>query len=196
MFLLSVISQGWMNELPMTYDPDNYHTNQTQSVFVRLDGYSLRLSRPKHNIPRRAMYNEPTVHKVEYVHQRHYDMRDSKVMYHFIIVRISMNMHEGSWSLVFDWLPTSTQTCLQYVTNSWSMDHHWTNLKPYWLPSTNHSYRLNSIKLSWNLTFELLLENSKVWNKFVHDLLYPKYPKLRFKTPRLQNLIQCVWTFT
>ncbi len=63
----------------MTYDPDNYHTNQTQSVFVRLDGYSLRLSRPKHNIPRRAMYNEPTVHKVEYIHQRHYDMRDSKV---------------------------------------------------------------------------------------------------------------------
>ncbi|XP_071797789.1 testis-expressed protein 2-like isoform X2 [Asterias amurensis] len=74
-----VMQKGWMNELPMTYDPDNYHTNQTQSVFVRLDGYSLRLSRPKHNIPRRAMYNEPTVHKVEYVHQRHYDMRDSKV---------------------------------------------------------------------------------------------------------------------
>ncbi|XP_038068634.1 testis-expressed protein 2-like [Patiria miniata] len=75
----STKSQGWMNELPMTYDPDNYHTSQTQSVYVRLDGYSLRLSRPRHNIPRRAMFDEPAVHKVEFVHQRHYDMRDSKV---------------------------------------------------------------------------------------------------------------------
>ncbi|XP_022108392.1 testis-expressed protein 2-like isoform X2 [Acanthaster planci] len=74
-----VMHKGWMNELPMTYDPDNYHTSQTQSVFVRLDGYSLRLSRPKHNISRRAMFNEPTIHKVEFVHQRHYDMRGSKV---------------------------------------------------------------------------------------------------------------------
>ena len=27
-----------MNELPLDYDPDNYHTSQTQSVYVRLDG--------------------------------------------------------------------------------------------------------------------------------------------------------------
>ena len=69
-----------MNELSTSspYDPDTYHIAQTHSLFVRLDQYKLRLSRPKQNIPRRAMWDEQ-IHKPEFIHQRHYDMRGSKV---------------------------------------------------------------------------------------------------------------------
>ncbi|XP_072049026.1 testis-expressed protein 2-like isoform X2 [Amphiura filiformis] len=74
----SMLHKGWMNELSSPYDPENYHIAQTHSLYVRLDQYKLRLSRPKYNIPRRAMYDE-TVIKPEFIHQRHYDMRGSKV---------------------------------------------------------------------------------------------------------------------
>jgi len=37
--------QGWMNEILM-YDPDTYHISNTNSVFVTLDGSTLRLQTP------------------------------------------------------------------------------------------------------------------------------------------------------
>ncbi len=69
-----------MNELPSPYDSENYHIAQTHSLYVRLDQHKLRLSRPKYNIARRAMFDE-SVQKPEFIHQRHYDMRGSKVGY-------------------------------------------------------------------------------------------------------------------
>lgn len=66
-----------MNEL-YYYDPDNYHINKTNSVYVRLEGVSLRLSSPKVNVPRRAMYDE-ILSPPNFIHQRHYDMKDSRV---------------------------------------------------------------------------------------------------------------------
>lgn len=71
------IYKGWMNEL-YYYDPDNYHINKTNSVYVRLEGVSLRLSSPKVNVPRRAMYDE-ILSPPNFIHQRHYDMKDSRV---------------------------------------------------------------------------------------------------------------------
>ena len=67
-----------MNELSGTYDPETYHVNQTHSILVRLEGHTLRLSRPKHNIAKRAMFDEPTT-RPEFVHQRIYDIRGSTV---------------------------------------------------------------------------------------------------------------------
>ena len=66
-----------MNEIA-TYDPETYHATLTQSVFVRLDGSTLRLSKPNRNIPRRAMHDEPK-HDVCYISQRIYDLTDAKV---------------------------------------------------------------------------------------------------------------------
>ncbi|XP_077863180.1 testis-expressed protein 2-like [Saccoglossus kowalevskii] len=73
-----LLQRGWMNEI-MKYDPTNYHISHTHSVFVRLEEYSLRLSRPKINIPRKASWDEPN-HKAEFVNQRHFDLRGSEVV--------------------------------------------------------------------------------------------------------------------
>ncbi|XP_070580594.1 testis-expressed protein 2-like isoform X2 [Ptychodera flava] len=69
--------KGWLNEL-MSYDPDNYHISHTHSVFLRLENHSLRLSRPKHNIPRKASWDEPKQSPM-FIHQRHFDLIGSKV---------------------------------------------------------------------------------------------------------------------
>ncbi|KAG9350432.1 hypothetical protein JZ751_026794 [Albula glossodonta] len=52
------IFKGWMNEI-LNYDPETYHATLTHSVFVRLEGSTLRLSKPNRNIARRATFNEP-----------------------------------------------------------------------------------------------------------------------------------------
>ena len=66
-----------MNEIA-AYDPETYHATLTQSVYVRLEGSTLRLSKPNHNITRRAMHNEPKP-DVSYISQKMYDLTDSKV---------------------------------------------------------------------------------------------------------------------
>ena len=76
------LHQGWMNEI-YNYDPETYHATLTHSVFVRLEGGTLRLSKPNKNISRRASYNE-TKPEVTYISQKIYDLSDSKVsMGHF-----------------------------------------------------------------------------------------------------------------
>lgn len=71
------LHQGWMNEI-YNYDPETYHATLTHSVFVRLEGGTLRLSKPNKNISRRASYNE-TKPEVTYISQKIYDLSDSKV---------------------------------------------------------------------------------------------------------------------
>ncbi|XP_060619093.2 testis-expressed protein 2 isoform X1 [Anolis sagrei] len=71
------ILKGWMNEI-YNYDPETYHATLTHSVFVRLEGSTLRLSKPNKNISRRAIYNEAKP-EVTYVSQKIYDLTDSKI---------------------------------------------------------------------------------------------------------------------
>ncbi|XP_026936993.1 testis-expressed protein 2 isoform X1 [Sagmatias obliquidens] len=71
------ILKGWMNEI-YNYDPETYHATLTHSVFVRLEGGTVRLSKPNKNISRRASYNE-TKPEVTYVSQKIYDLSDSKI---------------------------------------------------------------------------------------------------------------------
>lgn len=66
-----------MNEIS-NYDPETYHATLTQSVFVRLEGSIIRLSKPNHNIARRATHNEPKP-DVTYISQKIYDITNSKV---------------------------------------------------------------------------------------------------------------------
>lgn len=71
------ILKGWMNEI-YNYDPETYHATLTHSVYVRLEGGTLRLSKPNKNISRRASYNE-TKPEVTYISQKIYDLSDSKI---------------------------------------------------------------------------------------------------------------------
>ncbi|XP_076843094.1 testis-expressed protein 2 isoform X2 [Brachyhypopomus gauderio] len=71
------IYKGWMNEIH-SYDPETYHATLTHSVYVRLEGSVLRLSKPNRNVPRRASFNEPKP-DVTYISQKIYDLTDSKI---------------------------------------------------------------------------------------------------------------------
>ncbi|KAI4900565.1 hypothetical protein NFI96_026755 [Prochilodus magdalenae] len=71
------IYKGWMNEIH-SYDPEMYHATLTHSVYVRLEGSVLRLSKPNRNIPRRASFNEPKP-DVSYISQKIYDLTNSKI---------------------------------------------------------------------------------------------------------------------
>ncbi len=68
-----------MNEVSH-YQSEDYHLNQALSVLVHLEGTTLRLQTPKHNIPRRAMWSESNYTTAAFIHQRHYDMRNAYVM--------------------------------------------------------------------------------------------------------------------
>ncbi|XP_068606485.1 testis-expressed protein 2 [Brachionichthys hirsutus] len=69
--------KGWMNEIT-SYDPEMYHATLTHSVYVRLEGSVLRLSKPHRNISRRAMHNEAKP-DVTYISQKIYDLTESKI---------------------------------------------------------------------------------------------------------------------
>ncbi|NXY85948.1 TEX2 protein, partial [Alcedo cyanopectus] len=71
------ILKGWMNEI-YNYDPETYHATLTHSVFVRLEGSTLRLSKPNKNISRRAVYNEPKP-EVTYISQKIYELTESRI---------------------------------------------------------------------------------------------------------------------
>lgn len=67
-----------MNEL-IDYQIDSYSINQTHSIYIHLEGTTLRLRRPKVNVPKRAMWDEPNP-SAQFVHQRHFDIEGSKVL--------------------------------------------------------------------------------------------------------------------
>lgn len=67
-----------MNEL-FDYNPETYSINQTHSIYVHLEGTTLRLRRPKVNVPKRAMWDESNPNP-QFVHQRHFDIEGSKVL--------------------------------------------------------------------------------------------------------------------
>ncbi|XP_062874737.1 testis-expressed protein 2 [Trichomycterus rosablanca] len=71
------IYKGWMNEI-YSYDPETYHATLTHSVYVRLEGSVLRLSKPNRNVPRRASFNEPKP-DITYISQKIYDLTNSKI---------------------------------------------------------------------------------------------------------------------
>ncbi|XP_044044567.1 testis-expressed protein 2-like [Siniperca chuatsi] len=71
------IYKSWMNEIS-NYDPETYHATLTHSVYVRLEGSIIRLSKPNHNVARRATHNEPKP-DVTYISQKIYDLTNSKV---------------------------------------------------------------------------------------------------------------------
>ncbi|KAK7174132.1 hypothetical protein R3I93_001345 [Phoxinus phoxinus] len=71
------IHKGWMNEI-YSYDPETYHATLTHSVYVRLEGSVLRLSKPNRNVPRRATFSELKP-DVSYVSQKIYDLTNSKI---------------------------------------------------------------------------------------------------------------------
>ncbi|XP_047435307.1 testis-expressed protein 2-like isoform X2 [Mugil cephalus] len=71
------ICKGWMNEI-LNYDPETYHATLTHSVYVRLEGSIIRLSKPNHNISRRAAHNEPKP-DVNFISQKIYDLTNSNV---------------------------------------------------------------------------------------------------------------------
>lgn len=71
------IYKGWMNEIA-NYDPETYHATLTHSVYVRLEGSTIRLSKPNHNIPRRAVHNDPKP-DVTFISQKIYDLTYSRV---------------------------------------------------------------------------------------------------------------------
>jgi hypothetical protein len=66
-----------MNELSR-YDVDDYHINQTSSIFVTLEGTTLRLQTPKHGVAKRAIVDE-TIPPVTFVRQRHFDLYGGRV---------------------------------------------------------------------------------------------------------------------
>lgn len=79
-----------MNEIH-SYDPEMYHATLTHSVYVRLEGSVLRLSKPNRNISRRAAHNEPKP-DVTYISQKIYDLTDSKVRVLWVHARSFVNV--------------------------------------------------------------------------------------------------------
>ncbi|XP_067390202.1 testis-expressed protein 2-like [Emydura macquarii macquarii] len=69
--------KSWMNEMYF-YDPEIYHPSLTHSVFVTLEGSTMKLSYPKNNVPRRATFEEEIL-DVAFVSHRCYDMSNAKV---------------------------------------------------------------------------------------------------------------------
>lgn len=69
-----------MNEIN-NYDPSNYHISMTRSVFVKLDGTTLRISNATTKIPKRAMWNEKMIEKklVKFTRHRFFDLLDCRL---------------------------------------------------------------------------------------------------------------------
>lgn len=70
--------EGWLNELPYSYNPDDYHVARTKSVFFRLEGHILRIMETKTKVPKRTVWDEPR-HKLKFTRRRVYDLLDAKV---------------------------------------------------------------------------------------------------------------------
>ncbi|CAK8696039.1 unnamed protein product [Clavelina lepadiformis] len=70
--------KGWMNEV-FSYNSETYHVSSTQSVFITLDGATLRIQTPLKSIARRSVYNEGNTPVSNVVQQRMYDLTFAKM---------------------------------------------------------------------------------------------------------------------
>lgn len=70
--------EGWLNELPYTYDPHNYHVARTKSVFFSLEGGVLRVMETRMKVPKRAVWDEPK-RKYKFTRKRVYNLVGAKV---------------------------------------------------------------------------------------------------------------------
>lgn len=70
--------EGWLNELPYTYDPHNYHVARTKSVFFSLEGGVLRVTETRMKVPKRAVWDEPK-RKYKFSRKRVYNLTGAKV---------------------------------------------------------------------------------------------------------------------
>ncbi|KAK1129785.1 hypothetical protein K0M31_019496 [Melipona bicolor] len=70
--------QGWLNELPYKYEPNNYHVARTKSVFFRLEGNILRIMETRMKVPKKAVWDEPK-HKLKFVKKRVYNLTEAKI---------------------------------------------------------------------------------------------------------------------
>lgn len=70
--------EGWLNELPYLYDPQNYHVARTKSVYFRLEGETLRIMETRIRIPKRAVWDEPK-HKLKFTRRRTYNLAGAKI---------------------------------------------------------------------------------------------------------------------
>ena len=79
-YVLRVVClQGWMHEVT-DYDLNDYHINQTVSVYIHLEGASLRLQRATCRVPRRAMSIDSHRANVTFAsHQRFLNLTDAQV---------------------------------------------------------------------------------------------------------------------
>ncbi|XP_012144692.1 uncharacterized protein LOC100879949 [Megachile rotundata] len=70
--------QGWLNELPYNYEPNDYHVARTKSVFFRLEGNILRIMETRMKIPKKAVWDEPK-HKLKFVRRRVYNLTGARI---------------------------------------------------------------------------------------------------------------------
>lgn len=68
-----------MNELHGSYDVSNFHISHLHSVYVSLDGSTLRLRTPQKRIPKRAIGSDSLPLPGSFVKQRFYNLSGSKV---------------------------------------------------------------------------------------------------------------------
>lgn len=70
--------EGWLNELPYIYDPQNYHVARTKSVFFSLEGGVLRVMETRMKVPKRAVWDEPK-RKFKFIRKRVYNLIGAKI---------------------------------------------------------------------------------------------------------------------
>ncbi|XP_063708421.1 testis-expressed protein 2 [Culicoides brevitarsis] len=72
--------RGWMNIIDK-YDPETYSVSQTQSIYMKLDGSSLRISYTKSKISKRHLWNESTKksYPKNFTHQKFFELKGATV---------------------------------------------------------------------------------------------------------------------
>ncbi|XP_012271878.1 testis-expressed protein 2 [Orussus abietinus] len=70
--------EGWLNELPYKYDPENYHVARTNPVYFKLEGDTLRVMDTRNRIPKRTVWDE-TVQKPKFTKKRIYTLAGAKI---------------------------------------------------------------------------------------------------------------------
>ncbi|XP_001604067.1 testis-expressed protein 2 [Nasonia vitripennis] len=70
--------EGWLNELPYRYEPDNYHVARTKPVFFKLEGDVLQVMESRTRIAKRAIWDEAKL-KPKFTKKRAYSLAGAKV---------------------------------------------------------------------------------------------------------------------